>query len=228
MNLVEYATARGFKHGTVKRWACEGMPVIRNGTGRCIGVDGNSADIWVKTRAEASSRFARQSGRESIVYFAHRAADNCVKIGFTRNWLQREKDFRQTRNGGTTVVLLGTIPGDKTVELAIHKRFAQHRIRGEWFAAAPDLLAFIASDTMPPSGSNLVVRHRHGSLVRGDANGKSRLTEVQATELFRRAMHGESYTDLAKIFNVGYATVRQIAKGVRRSYIKEACDRGVY
>ena len=39
--------------------------------------------------------------------------------------------------------LIGTVRGDRRLEKALHKRFDHLRVRGEWFWATPELLAFI-------------------------------------------------------------------------------------
>lgn len=39
--------------------------------------------------------------------------------------------------------ILATAKGGRVMELAYHKRFAKHRLRGEWFERTPELLAEI-------------------------------------------------------------------------------------
>jgi hypothetical protein len=66
-----------------------------------------------------------------------------VKIGFatTRNRLA-------TYNCGPFPVLcLGTWKGHRSDEQQAHKQFAEHRLSGEWFYPAPDLLLFVQSKT---------------------------------------------------------------------------------
>ena len=41
------------------------------------------------------------------------------------------------------LTVLAAIPGGRKDEIELHTRFASLRVRGEWFAAAPELVAFI-------------------------------------------------------------------------------------
>jgi len=77
-----------------------------------------------------------KSGR---VYFL-RDGDH-IKIGTST-------DVRARVAGGQTMnprklVLIGSIPGGRQLEESLHLKFWPLRVRGEWFTAAPELLAFI-------------------------------------------------------------------------------------
>jgi len=45
----------------------------------------------------------------------------------------------------TFLELVVVIPGDRFLEQRLHDRFEAHRVRSEWFAPAPELLAWIAT-----------------------------------------------------------------------------------
>lgn len=49
------------------------------------------------------------------------------------------------------LTLLKIIDGPPTLEKKLHHHFGQHWIRGEWFRAAPDLLAYIDNPTSFPN-----------------------------------------------------------------------------
>lgn len=89
-------------------------------------------------------RFARKqrrmSARTSKVYFIQ-AANGAIKIGFTLDVARR---LATLQNGSPErLKLLATMPGGEPEELALHERFAEFRQRGEWFAPARALVAFI-------------------------------------------------------------------------------------
>lgn len=87
------------------------------------------------------SAIAERDG--SSVYFA--GAGGQIKIGWSRKVASR---LAQLQVGcASPLKLLGTIPGGRATERRIHERFAHLRLTGEWFTAAPELLAFIADPT---------------------------------------------------------------------------------
>lgn len=64
-----------------------------------------------------------------------------VKIGFASNPSLRVRDLQC----GSPIKLriLATVPGLPADERAYHKRFAKHRLHGEWFERCPEILAEI-------------------------------------------------------------------------------------
>ncbi len=72
--------------------------------------------------------------RVEVVYYLGYA--DRVKIGTTRDPRSRVRAIRHDE-------LLAFEPGDRLVERARHREFAHLREGGEWFTAAPELLAHI-------------------------------------------------------------------------------------
>jgi hypothetical protein len=75
------------------------------------------------------------------VYFV-RAGEH-VKIGHTAGRVHKRLAQLQIGNP-YRLELIGTMAGGPQQERAMHRRFAHLRAHGEWFQAAPDLLAAIA------------------------------------------------------------------------------------
>jgi hypothetical protein len=75
----------------------------------------------------------------SRVYFL-RDGDH-IKIGTSANVPVRILGG-QTMNP-RELVLIGSVPGDRRLEADLHLKFRHLHVRGEWFAATPELLAFI-------------------------------------------------------------------------------------
>jgi Meiotically Up-regulated Gene 113 (MUG113) protein len=87
----------------------------------------------------------RKRGRESQggdnVYFIRRPSDGRIKIGYTNNVRNRLNDLRGQH--GERLEILAREPGGKSRESVLHNQFSEHRRRGEWFDAAPELLAYV-------------------------------------------------------------------------------------
>ena len=71
------------------------------------------------------------------VYFVQAERGGPVKIGVTDD-LDRRLSMLQASSAERLVVIYA-LPGDRRTELELHKRFSEHRIRGEWFAEEPVL-----------------------------------------------------------------------------------------
>lgn len=77
-----------------------------------------------------------------MIYFVQ-AASGPIKIGYTKDW-ERRRIALQSGNPDKLTTLL-VIPGEWSDEQALHRAFAAHRVRSEWFAACPEVLAYIES-----------------------------------------------------------------------------------
>ena len=81
------------------------------------------------------------------VYFVS-GAGGAVKIGFTT--LEVRKRISQFAVGSpVALVVLATVEGTMRLEAEYHRRFAAHRLQGEWFSPHPDILAEIDRLTTP-------------------------------------------------------------------------------
>jgi hypothetical protein len=87
-----------------------------------------------------------------VIYFIQNLQTHAVKIGVSDDPDSRLATLR-TANCDP-LVLLGMIPGDHSVEAALHKRFHFWRDRGEWFVGHMDFLVEI---------HDLIEKHRSPS-----------------------------------------------------------------
>jgi hypothetical protein len=78
-----------------------------------------------------------------MVYFAERASDGAIKIGYTGNVHGRVGALAAECK--CRVKLLATIPGTRDTERAMHRRFARAWVKGEWFRPTLGLMRFIRS-----------------------------------------------------------------------------------
>lgn len=82
-----------------------------------------------------------------------------IKIGYTLNDLRKRMAYYQPQIG-LPFFVLGTMEGVKEEESRLHQRFARLRLRGDWFRPEPELLDFIAAETIPWPGRNSLGRKR--------------------------------------------------------------------
>lgn len=75
----------------------------------------------------------------SSIYFIRCKATGLVKIGLSGNPRSRLSKMQSDSPGELEV--LGIEPGGLERERALHNRFADHRIRGEWFSPTAEILA---------------------------------------------------------------------------------------
>lgn len=73
------------------------------------------------------------------VYFARAGTDGPIKIGFTSGDPAARIAKLQT-GCPWPIALLGTMPGSTEDEARLHVIFAAHRVEGEWFAPADEVL----------------------------------------------------------------------------------------
>lgn len=84
----------------------------------------------------------------SYVYFVQAMESRRIKIGFSAKPQYRLLDI--STYCPEPVKMLGTMPGTSQDERTIHKKFAAHRVIGEWFRDAPEILEFIAIAVVVP------------------------------------------------------------------------------
>lgn len=76
-----------------------------------------------------------------IYFFQIDTPEKFIKIGFATNVDIRLSNVRVS--SPYNIEVLAVIEGSTLLEAEIHQKFAAHRVRGEWFSPAPELLAFI-------------------------------------------------------------------------------------
>ncbi|MEB3191101.1 MAG: YozE family protein, partial [Snowella sp.] len=81
--------------------------------------------------------------KSGCVYFIQSQGTHTIKIGYTSGQAQNRLKDLQTAHP-YQLNILATLPGDRNYEKSLHQRFAEYRLKGEWFEPHPDLLAFIA------------------------------------------------------------------------------------
>lgn len=86
---------------------------------------------------EAVNRFFPEDEKR-FVYFIQRGEDGPIKIGVSVDVAGRLRTLRAASQ--EPLVLLGTLPGGAGLEQALHDRFRDQRVRGEWFRPSPELL----------------------------------------------------------------------------------------
>lgn len=94
------------------------------------GLNAKTRIALFKTRHKAAT-----PSRPEFVYFARRASDGAIKIGWSHDPTARTKTLGAE--------LLNSIPGSRRLEQDLHARFDADRLDGEWFRPSADLLDFM-------------------------------------------------------------------------------------
>lgn len=97
------------------------------------------------TKKKRHDPFCKQ-GRTGLkgkghVYFVMGVRTNLVKIGFSQDAFRRIRSVAQgcSESINADLVILGTRADEK----ALHKRFAKHRVKGEWFEDCDEITAYV-------------------------------------------------------------------------------------
>lgn len=115
------------------------------------GITDGQAKLLEQQRDERERRKIGRGRKEfvTVIYFIRASA--AVKIGMAKD-AHRRLMVLQTSHP-ETLTLVATCPGGRVLESEYHARFAEHRLRGEWFAPHPDILAEIERLASNPAAS---------------------------------------------------------------------------
>ncbi len=83
----------------------------------------------------------------SYVYFVEAVGTGLVKIGLSADPMKRVGSLRIACP--VDIVVRAIVPGDRDLERSLHRRFAQHWARGEWFRMTPDIVSFMDQTEAP-------------------------------------------------------------------------------
>jgi len=78
-----------------------------------------------------------------FVYFIEAVANRHIKIGWANDPSRRLRAFQT--GSPTEYILLGTIPGSRTLERKLHRDFHEFNAQGEWFFGVKPLRDYIES-----------------------------------------------------------------------------------
>lgn len=127
-----------------------------------------------------------------MIYFIQ--AEDAIKIGFTEaGVVKRLRSLQQA--SPVTLKVVGVMDGGRSHESALHALFEHYRLRGEWFAFAPDIAQYV------------------------DANCSSPITLPRKTKMspaaFKSARKtlGLSVSECAQLCNVDARTIRRWETG---------------
>lgn len=146
-----YVVCRVNKNGGDRcYWQRRGHPIVRlpaDSDERAALVAKLNADADVLLpRGPRAMRKRRLPGRAApigTVYAIQSVDGGPIKFGYSDNVPKRLAQIQT--NHHARLVVLATRPGRVVDEREIHRAFAAHRLNGEWFAPAPEVLAFVAA-----------------------------------------------------------------------------------
>lgn len=107
-----------------------------------LGVKDGQAQLLVSQREQREQRKVARGQKVwvTVVYFI--VSPTAIKIGRTKDAARRTAVIQTSHP--EPLQLVATVDGGLALEKEYHRRFAPHRLRGEWFAPHPDILSEIA------------------------------------------------------------------------------------
>lgn len=105
-----------------------------------------NADL-LATRKEATYNFSKtvkKQPKPTYIYLMINRRNNLYKIGRSDNPKIREKTLQSEE---PEIEMLHFFPGSSIKEASLHSRYADKRVRGEWFQLEPHEVLFITSMT---------------------------------------------------------------------------------
>lgn len=116
----------------------------------------------VKTSVSPSELRARYTHGPAVYFMQFGDRSSPIKIGFTCNMGARLAVLSSAH--WEPLRLLAATNGDRSLEKKIHARFARHRVSGEWFHAASEILGF--AEELDKCGLTLALRESIDALSR--------------------------------------------------------------
>lgn len=117
----------------------------------------------------------------AVIYFIQAEGVGHIKIGFTDAEGASARLVSLQIGSPVLLKLLGVIPGTVEDEKNLHRRFAAHRVTGEWFRPVPELLALVPGDP-PKSCGGVEIVERHVS-IRALTVGRKQFTKALLDQL---------------------------------------------
>lgn len=93
-----------------------------------------------KGRPRNDGRMSERS-QQGHIYFLQNGRRKLVKIGFSGDHISRIDSLQSATPD--KLKLLATLPGSRTLEAELHKRFAKYHVQGEWFSVEGELAKYI-------------------------------------------------------------------------------------
>lgn len=101
----------------------------------------HAATIRALNRIDDAHAFYQRRTVNGHVYFVRHGVSGPIKIGWATEIDERIAELQV--GNPERLELLGSRPGTISDERSLHRQFAEHRLRGEWFSPHADLLAYI-------------------------------------------------------------------------------------
>lgn len=79
---------------------------------------------------------------KEFVYFV--SDGSAIKIGKAKD--PKSRVTGMNTGASSKLEILGVVPGGYEKERKLHETFSRHRLRGEWFSPAPELLDYISAN----------------------------------------------------------------------------------
>lgn len=147
---------------------------------------GGSASALPTVQEPLLGQAKKRKGINKVIYFAQAEGIGHIKIGFTDSLDASDRVVTLQTGSPVLLRLLGTIPGTIDDEKDLHRRFAAHRVCGEWFKPVPELLALIGPVERLVCGDVEVVEQSVN--IRVLTVGRKQFTKTLLRQIQRRSL----------------------------------------
>lgn len=137
-------SAREFIASLASNLGVDPKSLVRTKRGRTGSGVWSAEEVAFRYKAWLDARHPRSASSPSV-YFIECGTTRRIKIGTAVDVARRFAVIQAMCP--TKLTLRATIRGGVDVEGRLHSRFAEYRIRGEWFRPGPRLIAFLESET---------------------------------------------------------------------------------
>lgn len=145
LSLRQMAEQTGIPHSTLKRASVLLRSTAANLSPMMGHLAGHTNGGIENYQAPAARTYGKWGGvrhhRPAGIYFAGLGPGRPIRIGRSADIYKQLTTLQA--NNPEEVFLLGWLAGDEQRLLALHTQFAEHHLRGEWFAGHPNIESFI-------------------------------------------------------------------------------------
>ena len=167
-------------------------------------------------------------GKE-LIYFIQQGEKGPVKIGHTSSNLMERVRALQLGNP-LELKLIGSIDGTPGIERALHKKFSEFNMRGEWFKPDPNFMSQIKSILHSRSAQvdvpEKIIRKSNDPTTQIEIATRLGITDARLSQILSGANPGNKTAEkMAELTGLPWHAFRDMDRAMMRRILEDAVDR---